>query len=842
MFVQAPGGDVTNSGYIGAAQVELRSNGGNIYALAGNNGGQIRATGTATRGGHVWLIAENGTTNVSGLISAANVDGTGGAIETSGAHVGMAGAAITTGKGGNWLLDPNDITIDPILAATIQTSLNGGTNVTEQTTASGTGGSGDINVNSSIAWSTAASLTLSAYRNINVNSGVAISNSGAGTLTLYADNAATGTGTVAFNGTGNVNFTGGGNVNLYYHPTAYPTATSYSSNVTTGTGTFTPYMTVDSMADLQNVNSALTSNYALNTNLNASSTSGFVPIGETGSFSGVFDGQGHIINNLTINSTLNSVALFAINSGVVENLGLVNENVSSGPATSYTGGLVGENIKTISNSFVSGNVTGSHFSIGGLVGLNACCPGPNGAIIQSSYSSGTVTGTGALTYTGGLAGASYATVNNSYSTSTVNSVGTLGTGGLLGSANGSISNSYSAGKVSGASNVGGFIGYDYSPALSNTYWVTDIPGQTANGFGFGSSAGLSGITSAALKSGSFPVGLSSPIWSTYNGLFPYLTWQGPLVTISGTAYTGSSVIGSASVQALAGGSLLASLTTNSSGLYSFSEPSNVLGGGVLTYLTSNGTANTFSNSANGFTGMDLHVGTLSLINGSSATLSGLSGALNTTLGTTTGANILFTVPSGVLTLKNATNLSLVSSAPAFTINQPITSGGSIFINSTGSGALTIANASGLTAGEESNVVLVTGGAFTNNDGASALNVSAGGRWLVYSQNPANDTLDGLSENYKVYNATYGITAASHPGNAVFYTLAPIITPTLTGSADFRALGRGGDFADQNGRAILVFQNCLRDIVDVSKQPQFADVDLLRARLYEAPACIYVIVG
>jgi filamentous hemagglutinin family protein len=104
--VKAPGGDVTNSGFIQAAEVELKSNGGNIYALAGNNGGQINATGTATQDGHVWLIATNGTTNVSGLISATNANGTGGTIETSGANVAAGGATIKTGKGGNWLLDP----------------------------------------------------------------------------------------------------------------------------------------------------------------------------------------------------------------------------------------------------------------------------------------------------------------------------------------------------------------------------------------------------------------------------------------------------------------------------------------------------------------------------------------------------------------------------------------------------------------------------------------------------------------------------------------------------------------------------------------------------------------
>lgn len=51
------GGKVETSGRIEAAQVELKVAGGNVYALAGNNGGLVRATGTVTREGRVWLSA-----------------------------------------------------------------------------------------------------------------------------------------------------------------------------------------------------------------------------------------------------------------------------------------------------------------------------------------------------------------------------------------------------------------------------------------------------------------------------------------------------------------------------------------------------------------------------------------------------------------------------------------------------------------------------------------------------------------------------------------------------------------------------------------------------------------
>src|SRR5690348_404116 len=83
IFVKVAGGDAKNSGTIDAAQVELKANGGNVLALAGNTGGQIRATGTATRAGHVWLISDGGATKVTGGILAQNADGNGGFVETS---------------------------------------------------------------------------------------------------------------------------------------------------------------------------------------------------------------------------------------------------------------------------------------------------------------------------------------------------------------------------------------------------------------------------------------------------------------------------------------------------------------------------------------------------------------------------------------------------------------------------------------------------------------------------------------------------------------------------------------------------------------------------------------
>jgi hypothetical protein len=157
-------------------------------------------------------------------------------------------------------------------------------------------------------------------------------------------------------------------------------------------------------------------------------------------------------------------------------------------------------------------------------------------------------------------------------------------------------------------------------------------------------------------------------------------------------------------------------------------------------------------------------------------MSGLNAALATALGSNTGSNFLFAPPSGELSPVSGTNVTLTSSAPTFSLDQPISSSGNILINT--SGNLSIPANSGLAA---NNITLVTAGTFTNNAGSGALSVAEGGNWNVYSQNPANDTTGGLTPSFIQYNATYGVTTPDASGNGLFYTLAPVITASLTGT-------------------------------------------------------------
>ncbi|HWC63104.1 MAG TPA: filamentous hemagglutinin N-terminal domain-containing protein, partial [Rhizomicrobium sp.] len=88
--VRTGSGNAGNKGSITAAQAVLDAVGGNVYALAGNNEGSIRASGTATINGHVWLTAGKTVTN-AGVIGAQNGDGSGGAVTITGADAMIAG-------------------------------------------------------------------------------------------------------------------------------------------------------------------------------------------------------------------------------------------------------------------------------------------------------------------------------------------------------------------------------------------------------------------------------------------------------------------------------------------------------------------------------------------------------------------------------------------------------------------------------------------------------------------------------------------------------------------------------------------------------------------------------
>ena len=109
-------------------------------------------------------------------------------------------------------------------------------------------------------------------------------------------------------------------------------------------------------------------------------------------FTGNYNGDTHTITGLQTTGN----GLFSINSGVVQNLGMVDGNVTG----SISGGIAGENKGTISNCYNIGNVVTS-----GITGTNS-------GTISDCYNSGNI-------IFGGIAGQNYGTINNCYNTGNV---------------------------------------------------------------------------------------------------------------------------------------------------------------------------------------------------------------------------------------------------------------------------------------------------------------------------------------------------------------------------------------------------------------------------------------
>ena len=92
-----PGGAVRNSGRVEAAAAELRAVGGNVYALAADTGGVIRATGARREGGRILLVGDAGVT-VSGTLDASGSGG-GGSIDVTGRGIAVEAGARVVARG-----------------------------------------------------------------------------------------------------------------------------------------------------------------------------------------------------------------------------------------------------------------------------------------------------------------------------------------------------------------------------------------------------------------------------------------------------------------------------------------------------------------------------------------------------------------------------------------------------------------------------------------------------------------------------------------------------------------------------------------------------------------------
>ncbi len=482
----------------------------------------IRADATAAGNGGNVVVWSNHLSTFAGTISAHGgaLGGNGGEAEVSGKakldYSGFTDLSAANGRFGTLLLDPFNVIIsgganntggsfdantnDSIInTATLQAAL-GGANVTITTGFSGSQ-AGSITVAAPLTWAAATTLGLNAAGGIAINAPISIT--GAGGLALNA---------TAQPGVTTTGLTFGNGASVDYGAT--DNGGSFSLN---GVG----YTLVYSMAQLDAIDgvnavdgsglsaygAGLAGSYALATSFNAAGTIYTRPLIGTGSsgdatteFTGQFDGLGHTVTGLTINAPgMDYAALFGFVSGAgasVSNVGLIGgsvigqNNVGSlagwldtgavvqtsfssaavtGTGTTNTGGLIGFNTGTVRSSYAAGPVKGTS-ATGGLIGWSVIA-----GTITNSYATGAASG---VNYTGGLIGINGSNVIGSYATGAVTGT-SLDTGGLIGVLqSGVVSASYATGAVAGSQNTGGLIGANKA-TVQTSYATGTVKG---NGF------------------------------------------------------------------------------------------------------------------------------------------------------------------------------------------------------------------------------------------------------------------------------------------------------------------------------------------------------------------------
>lgn len=385
VFVQTGSdGVIVNKGRIDAAQIDLQAADGNVYALAGE-GTRVRATGTATRDGHVWLVAGDGKVTQRGVVTAKNADGSGGTVDTQAAQLAFGDNAEV--HAAQWNIATPSITVRSATAHALQDSLGAGTSVA-LTTTGGKGTNGDLAVSADMRWKGAADLTLAGYRNVSIAPHTTLRNAGSGSVVLRADASANDNGGSVKNG-GTIDWSKStGTVSAFYDMTGSFTRGTIRANaawkapVYSGlVGQVTAYKLVNTPADLDNVVLDLAGNYALGKDI-AANRSAFGYSTQIGSvatpFTGQFDGMGRTVTNLNSNATdiccgsQDYVAggMFAVigTTGVVRNINVDGGAYGTGAFFGAVGVLAGLNQGTIVNAHSSGSAGASLISVGGLVG------------------------------------------------------------------------------------------------------------------------------------------------------------------------------------------------------------------------------------------------------------------------------------------------------------------------------------------------------------------------------------------------------------------------------------------------------------------------------------------
>jgi hypothetical protein len=252
---------------------------------------------------------------------------------------------------------------------------------------------------------------------------------------------------------------------------------------------------------------------------------GWLPIGtEVSFFTGSYDGNGYTISNLMINrksseDKVNNGTADFFHAGLFgrvdgsnsqKNIHLHNVDIKVNNDANIdirVGGLAGQvNTASVLNCSVTGTiqVTGSAFSVGGLVGLRAF--GGENSIVNS-YAKVDISAQGVSHGLGGLVGIMGLndTISKSFAMGNVTNSAGGSTGGLIGVAgvanyNSFVKDSYATGNVRGGTNTGGLVGILSKGSVEMTYSIGMVTGT-------GTKGGLVGVQEAGTT-------ITNSFWNT----------------------------------------------------------------------------------------------------------------------------------------------------------------------------------------------------------------------------------------------------------------------------------------------------------------------------------------
>ena len=212
-------------------------------------------------------------------------------------------------------------------------------------------------------------------------------------------------------------------------------------------------------------------------------------INKTDCFTGVFDGNGYTISNLS-----GPNGLFKRNTGTIKNVTLDSSCLISKTSGSYVAGIAAINEGTIENCINHGNISaGTPIYTGGICGRNA------GGTIRKCANTGNITASGYPTSSegmqvGGICGATltaYATIDQCWNSGNISAISYSsykstyagGIVGIIGSSSGTqdelvVSNTYNCGSVHAKSKsntcAGGIAGELIAQEIKNSYNVGTI--------------------------------------------------------------------------------------------------------------------------------------------------------------------------------------------------------------------------------------------------------------------------------------------------------------------------------------------------------------------------------